>query len=294
MCLICLVRIRAIYCIYQRLQNKAIQFLQVQSNHSYEYGWGCRQQGLCATHQTLLEQAEWKRLRQNYFGPWPATGAANLRKQSTARRLVPWVPWMGWGWGCGKQVQVTRGDTCAQDRTGLPWSWMHQHWAPQSRKGKHSPSWTHSLPPSLPPHFSHSLWCSPSSFSLQVVSKDLLTHSPLSPPPFLPGRQCQHISTSPSWPHKCHNTVSFRFSHSPRQFLPSTSLGKVTQDHVMPSREHLLRGKHCLPFQVVSVLQHREFNLTKGTVPSPPLCCTSPPLQEQTPLILASRLLKLG
>lgn len=77
------------YCIYQRLWNQAIQFLQVWSYHSYEYGWGCRQQGLCATHQTLLEQVEWKRLCQNYFGPWPTTGAANLRKQSTARRAHP-------------------------------------------------------------------------------------------------------------------------------------------------------------------------------------------------------------
>lgn len=70
----------------------------------------------------------------------------------------------------------------------------------------------HTLPA---PHFSHSLWCSPSIFSLQVASKDLVSHSAVSPPPFLPGPpRCQHISTAPPWPHKCHNTVTFRFSYS--------------------------------------------------------------------------------
>lgn len=30
------------------------------------------------------------------------------------------------------------------------------------------------------------------------------------------------------------------------------------------------RGKPCLPFQSASLPQHREFGLTKGTIPSPP------------------------
>lgn len=41
----------------------------VWSSQGYEYGWSCRQRGLCATHQLLLEQAGWKRLCQNYSGP---------------------------------------------------------------------------------------------------------------------------------------------------------------------------------------------------------------------------------
>lgn len=196
------------YCIYQRLWNQAIQFLRVWSYHSYEYGWGCRQQGFCATRQTLLEQVEWKRLCQNYFGPWPTTGAANLRKQSTARRAHPLGAMNGtrlrlWRAGPGDERrhlcpgQYYPGPGCTS--TGL-----HSHVKESTAHPGHTPS--------LPPPFSCSLWRSPSSFSLQAVSKDLLSHWPLSPPPFLPGPQCQHIPTPP-WPRKYHNTISFRFSH---------------------------------------------------------------------------------
>jgi len=165
---------------------------------------------------------------------------------------------------------------------------MHQHWGPQSPKGKHSLSWTHSLPP----HFSRSLRCSPSSLSSQVVSKDILSHSPLSAP-FLAGSQCQHISTSPSWPHKCHNTTSFRFRHS-HPHLSSCHQQAWEKSHRIALCHLESTFYHCLPFQVVLLLQHREFSLTKGTIPSPPLCCPNPLLQEHAPLILANSLLKLG
>lgn len=97
-------------------------------------------------------------------------------------------------------------------------------------------------------------------FPCRLVSKDLPSHSPLSPPPFLPGPLCQRIS-APPWPHKCHTTISCRFSHS--------------HPHIRSCHQQTWEKSHRI------TLCHLESTFERKTLPSLASCFTSPAQRVQ-------------